>query len=167
MFSINLAQAQESNLSAGGVSPHWEFGATTGTSIPSDTFEGVTELLPSVLITMDKGFEYFRIETKYLFASSEGVRLRRIYMVIKNYFNLFDMQYYWNFGLGVSQYKRNTNIFNDEQYLTSGGWHYALGSKIKINKKVFFKAELGSYIRPSRTIYVGIGLGFNFGGESK
>lgn len=151
-------------MSEGGVSPHWEFSTTTGVSMPKD-FEGVTEILPSVLYSLDKGFTYFRIEGNYLFASSEGVLNQRAYLCIKNYIDIADMKFYWRFGFGLTQYHRNTANFVDTNNLQSGGWHYAMGSKIDINKNVFIKADISAFIRPGRTIYVGIGLGFNFGDE--
>lgn len=148
------------------VSPHWEFATTTGTSLPSN-FAGVTELLPSVLYSLDKGFDYFRLETKYFFANSDGVSLRRAYLNIKNYVEVFDMKYFWSFGLGLTEFSRQTIDYNDASPLRVGGWHYAMGTKVDINKKVFVRAEVGAFIQPGRTIYVGIGFGLNFGSESR
>ncbi|MCB0356356.1 MAG: hypothetical protein KDD40_05080 [Bdellovibrionales bacterium] len=156
----------QTDQSANSVETTWEFATTTGTTLPSSSFQGVTENLPSVLFTIDRGFQYFRIESKYLFASSEGVTIRRLHLLLKNYVEIFEVNYFWSLGVGMTQYKRNTNNYNDDGFNSSGGWQYAMGAKLKINKRLFFRAETGAYIRPGRSIYVGVGLGFILGGQS-
>lgn len=164
LFICNQTEAQQSGeLSS---EPSWELATTTGVLLPSNV-AGVTELLPPVQFSIDKSLTHFRLEGKYLFASSEGVKLRKYFLSIKNDVNLFDMNYFWYFGINLSEHLRNTIDYVDSNFIRQTGWHYGFGLRLYANKRVFIRSEIQASIRPGRMLYTGIGIGFSFGSFSK
>ncbi len=147
------------------VLPNWELATTAGVALPSN-LGGVTEMLPAVRYSIDKGLTYFRVEAKYLFSQSEGIKFRRYYLSVKNNLKIYDMNYFWLFGLNMTEYQRNTIDYVDASFIRAGGWHYGFGVRIKMGKKIFLRSDVNVSLRPGRFLYAGAGLGFTFGGAS-